>query len=381
MRSLFCLVAAASAVACAPAIGADCTASQLHASAASIIEPCTKRLDQSGLSEQEKAQTHFLRGRGYHRTRRFGQARADYEEAFRLDPRDAEILVSWANLDFREQHASDGIARLEQAYALSPTNAHVLRALGTVAADAGDTGTAFEFYTRALRSDPTEPYALYFRAQVYRNRHEFKEAIADADALVAIPRQIIEIFLDQAGEIRDFHAIALALRGEILDAAGQSDAAARDFDAAVAVERTAQTLIARGRYLRRMPERRSEALADLEAAVALEPRSYDAQFGLGMVLIALKRYEDALHAFDVAVAAAPTGSALIMRARMSRQLGHTEDAVRDYMTAFLIDPRQRQYAINAIRAAGYWASEEIPREITPALHDALRACMIDIKCN
>jgi len=35
----------------------------------------------------------------------------------------------------------------------------------------------------------------------------------------------------------------------------------------------------------------------------------------------------------------------------------------------------------ALNVAGYWRSSEEPTELTPALEDALRACMLDERCN
>jgi len=366
-----------------PAAAADCTLQQLQISSFSVIDPCTKRLEQTGLSDRDKSEAYFVRGRGYHRTHRWELARADYEAAVRLDPKNEEILLSWSNLDIRERHMQDYAARVEQAYALNPNNPHALRAVGGMFDAFGDGDKALEFYAKALSIDPNEPFALYLRALLRWDRDELKAAIADADALVSIPRQAIDEygFLDKAGVLRDFHAIALALRAELLDAAGQRTAAAADFDAAVATERSATTLYKRGRFLRAIPERRGEGFADLEAAVVLEPRNDEAQYELGLALVELKRFDDAFHAFDAAVKARPRGPSLRMRARMHRELGRTDEAVRDYVTAIAVDPDERQFAINAMRAAGYWTSRELPRAVTPQLVDAVRACMIDTKCN
>jgi predicted Zn-dependent protease len=236
----------------ASALAAECTMAQLGISPSSVIEPCSKRLDLPDLNARDKSLAHFVRGRGYHRTQRLDDAARDYRKAFDLDPKNADILVSWANVDFRQRRWRDYKARTDQAYALDPNHPRVLRAMGTMVWDAaGDEDKALEFFDKALRIDPREPLVLYFRAELLKDRRKFKEAIADADALVAIPRRTLDEygFLDRDGVVRDFHVAALLRRAEILEAAGQLDLAAKDLDAAVAIERSARTLIPRGWFL------------------------------------------------------------------------------------------------------------------------------------
>ena len=383
MRStVFSLLLAGAALSLSPAFAADCTMEQLQVSPFSVIEPCTNYLLRS-VSDSEKSQAHFVRARGYHRTKRFAEAHADYDEAFRLDPKNAEILVDWSHLDIRMRHMQDYAKRVEQAYALDPNNAHVLRAVGGMFSTFGDDDRALAFYTKALSLDPSEPYVLYFRALLHRDRRAFQEAIADAGALIALPRAITDNYpyLDTDGAMLDLHAQALVLRAELLEATGEPQLARLDFDAAVATERTVRTLYKRGWFLSGIEERRNEAVADFEAAVALDPKNDQAQYGLGMVLVRLKRFDDAFRAFDAAVKAHRTGFSLRMRARMHREFKRTEEAARDYEEAIAIDPQERQYAINAMQRAGYWPSRELPRTSSQQLRDAVRACMIDIQCN
>jgi tetratricopeptide (TPR) repeat protein len=226
---------------------------------------------------------------------------------------------------------------------------------------------------------------LYFRSGLYLQQRKYKEAIADADALAAIPRKTLDEygFLDTDGVMKDFHVTALIHRGEIHEAAGRLDLAATDLDAAVAEERSPRTLVPRGWLLKSLPERKAEAFADFAAAAQLEPNNDRAQYGLGIALVGMKRFEEAFRAFDAAVTANPTrGAYLLMRARMHRQFGKTEDAVTDLESAFMRDPEQTvEMTQYALRHAGYWTSTEPPRAMTPALRDAIRACMMDLNCN
>ena len=385
MHSKFILAFAFAVFAPAGAFAADCTMVQLGISPFSVIDPCTARLKQPGLTDSEKSLAHFVRGRGYHRSKRLDQAHTDFRAAFALDPKNEEILLSWSNVDLRQGDYRSYAARVAQAYELNPDNPHVLRTVAVMFGNLGDREKELEFLGKALSIDPAEPFALYFRSERYWKQLKFKEAITDADALVAIPPKTLQDgggYLDEDGVVRDFHATALVRRAKILNDAGQLELAEKDYDAAVAAERSVRTLAARGWFLRENPQRREAALRDLEEALRLEPDDFAAQYSIAFTYVELKRWQDAFKAFDAAVEARPhDGVSLRMRARMHRQLGRTDEAVRDLETAIRRDPKELDGTMHALRNAGYWTSRQKPRGMTPEFRDAIRACMLDTSCN
>jgi len=384
MHSRFILALAFAHLVPAGALAADCTMAQLAISAYSVIDPCTARLKQQGLTKTEKSQAHFVRGRGYHRTKRFDLAEGDYRKAFDLDPKNEEVLVSWSNVDLRKGDGSAYAARVEKAYELNPGNPHVLRAVGQMFHNFGEREKALEFYGKALDLDRAEPFSLYFRSGILAQQRKFKEALADADALVAIPRKTLDEygFLDEDGVVRDFRVAALLRRAEILAEAGQRDLAGRDHDAAVAIERSPRTLVPRAWFLFDVKESRPQALNDLQEAVRLDPRDGYAQHSLGLMLTDAKRYEEAFNAFDAAIRLQPhDGASLRMRARMHREFGRTDEAVADLETAITRDPDERVRTMASLRHAGYWTSRQAPQGMTAELRDAIRACMLDTLCN
>jgi hypothetical protein len=95
-----------------------------------------------------------------------------------------------------------------------------------------------------------------------------------------------------------------------------------------------------------------------------------------------RKNEEALAAFDGALKLDPHfGEALLMRARVHRSLDQTDFAVADAIHAVSVSPSARQVIIATLNVAGYWRSREDPTELTPALEDAIRACMLDKRCN
>src|SRR2546423_8299496 len=108
----------------------ECTMGQVAIDSASVITPCGELLAAHNLSDRDRAQAHFVRGRGYHRTQRLNEADEDYRAAFALDPKNEEILVSWSNVDLRLRRTDDYERRVKQAYPLNPQNPRLLRAVG-----------------------------------------------------------------------------------------------------------------------------------------------------------------------------------------------------------------------------------------------------------
>lgn len=372
------------------ASAAECTMGQVAIDSASVITPCGELLATQNLSDRDRAQAHFVRGRGYHRTQRFNAAAEDYGAAFALDPKNVEILVSWSNVDVRLRRMDDYMRRVAQAYALDRKNPRVLRMVGTLFSDRGEANKAIELYSKAIEIDPTEGFALYFRAREYRFKRQFAEAIADANALLAIPPARLNDalgFLDADGIVRDFRVKALLERAYSYQDSGRLDLAEREYDAAVDAGRSAPALAARAHFLGFYVERKDDALRDLTEAVHKEPRNYHALHALGISLARFKRFEEAFAAFDAAVTARPDYTAgLIMRARMHRQFGRTDAAVDDLKVAVSLDRweldgiRELNGLMNALRHAGYWSEPGLPSGRTRDLDDAMRACMIDPQC-
>ena len=286
----------------------ECTMGQVAIDSASVITPCGELLAAHNLSDRDRAQAHFVRGRGYHRTQRLNEAAEDYRAAFALDPKNEEILVSWSNVDLRLRRMDDYKRRVKQAYALNPQNPRVLRTVGALLFNFGEGDKAFEFYSKAIEVDPTEGFALYYRAREYRFKRKFAEAIADASALLAVSQAGLNdarSFLDEDGIVRDFRVKALLERAYSYQDSGRLDLAEKDYDAAVDVGRSAPALAARAHFLGFYVQRKDDALRDLTEAVHKEPRNSNALYALGISLAGFKRFEEAFAAFDAAVTVRP----------------------------------------------------------------------------
>lgn len=381
---LLLLVGAGHGMAVAADISVGCSLSMVDVAPVAVIEPCSKVIADKTTSPADRGYALFIRGKGYHNTKRFDLARQDYDVAIDLTPDNEELFVSRANIAFRSGRREDGVSFLQKALALNPSNGHALRTMGTMLQDAGHREQANRYYSMALAADPRDAYALIFRSRNNIELRQLDEALKDADELVAMAPDDInrQGYLDGRGDRLDFHVLALENRANVYDTRRQFDLAERDLNAAVAYSRSALALGARGKFLAYKDGRDKQALFDLNEAISLGSADAEVFYAKGMVHMHFREAQEAIAAFDGALRINPHwGSALRMRALVYRQLDQTDLAVADTLHAVAVSPWARRVTLDAASRAGYWRSSEDPTELTPALEDAIQACMLDKRCN
>jgi tetratricopeptide (TPR) repeat protein len=365
------------------AVAQQCTVERMEVAPLAVLEPCSDLLKQTEMPSAQRAEALFVRGRAHHRNGSIDLAADDYDEALKLAPDNEEIHLARANIDFRRGLDDEALVRIQKAISLNPKNPRVLRSIGAVFSSAGQIEEAMRFLSAALLIDPAEPYALLLRSQLHAQKKRYKEAIADADALVKIPPETINRigFLDSAGKRRDFHVAALTHRAELYEDAGDDEMAQRDYDAAVAYKNAPEALLARGEFFATRPGKEAAALRDLDAVLQVETDDARVHFVRGIALSNLKRPRDAVAAFDAAIRLRPSYPvAFRMRSRAHRELGNDDAAVQDFVVAMRQDSALLRQTMPALAAGGYWQTTEIPTAFTAELHDAIRKCMLDGKC-
>jgi tetratricopeptide (TPR) repeat protein len=362
----------------------DCSTEQMELDPRSVIAPCSEKLQRSDLSPSERGMALLIRGRGYHRSGQIPLAGVDYDQALQLIPENDELWMSRANVYFRSDNYRMGDRFLAKAHQLNPRNALVITMMGMRARNMRQLSVAHDYFSGALSIDPGEPYARSLRATLLFKKGQFNDAFGDIDILVAQNPSVINRkgYLDEDGRMRDFHIVALVQRGYMFRDLGKYEQAEKDFNAAVAYKRSAESLASRAGFLMNRPGRMEDALADSENATSLDRGFRDAFYTQGSILVRLKRFQEAFVAFDQSVKIKPDDpEALQMRARMHRAAGCTDEAVQDIEAAMTMSPIIVRRTMPALRHAGYWRSHDEPREFSRELHDALRACMLDPTCN
>ncbi|MGW0608851.1 tetratricopeptide repeat protein [Streptomyces sp. NPDC002644] len=158
---------------------------------------------------------------------------------------------------------------------------------------------------------------------------------AAGDVVVAA----LEVLLAQRTLGPAARAHAHVVRGRHLEVAGQEEAAAAEFDRAVALDPdSAAARFHRGRaHLR--AGREEEAVDDLAAAVRLDPTDARALFQRGEAHRRAGRWDEALADLTATLALDPGHTrALGSRGQVHRQAGLLDEAIADFTAALALDP-------------------------------------------
>jgi tetratricopeptide (TPR) repeat protein len=253
--------------------------------------------------------SYLLRGYIFGQQKNWTAAEREFSEATRLlqkhpDPAAEYVLrVNRGVLDLSRGNAGAAVQELRAAVELDPSRYHAYLGLSEAYAKTGEPRHALECLARAIEHDNRQPRLYRARAELLRAAGQHDAALADLDA-----------------------AIRCRAAG-----ASPEDRAADQLE-------KARTLFDMGRYDR--------ALAACEEARKL--RSADPQVHrlLGLTLFKLKKYADALAAFDRCPSSGKEADAAIVQARVQAriELGQLDALVDEYSRALAVTPRADLYA-------------------------------------
>jgi putative PEP-CTERM system TPR-repeat lipoprotein len=114
------------------------------------------------------------------------QARAQYSEAYKLDPKNLAALLSLGSLDSLEGHYADAAGHYETVVKADPHNAVAMTALGQLATLQGDKAGGVKWFKQAIGAAPKSPAAYVGLVALYSESGQFDEAVSTAKQLVAV---------------------------------------------------------------------------------------------------------------------------------------------------------------------------------------------------
>jgi Flp pilus assembly protein TadD len=205
--------------------------------------------------------------------------------------------------------------------------------------DSGDRGSAEAILATAIRRRPEDPQARELLGRVAMGR------ATDAAAAGASPERVRSLYRDAwdqyrvAAEARPDDAVLQASAGLVALSAGDSDAALRLLDRAIALDpdRPQPRLFAGQIRLERGLH--AEAARDFEAVLALDPREPYAMASMAMVRLAEDRPAEAVSLVAEARRIAPEDPALrVQEVRVLRLAGRAAEAIARMLA---VPPGQR----------------------------------------
>jgi tetratricopeptide (TPR) repeat protein len=216
---------------------------------------------------------------------------------------------------------------------------------------------ASEYFTKRLRSNPKDAWALKCRARVHLARGDRVAATADFDEAIRLAPDGTTFIArgstwhargDFDRAIKDFgdalrlepeNAIAFNNRGAAREARGDLDPAIKDFDEALRLDpKLAIAFNARG-VLRSRKGDHDGALRDLDAALGLDPGLAPAYAHRGRVLSAKGQFDRAIDDFDQALRFdSKQVAVLASRGEAWKAKNDADRAISDFDKALRLDP-------------------------------------------
>ncbi len=190
----------------------------------------------------------------------YAHAEADLTAALGVAPVDPSLYVDRGYFYMRRLRYADALADFAMGAQLKPTDAIFPFAVGRVENALGRHARAIDNYNRALALDPANGRAMLARAEARFHRGLLRSAWQDYTGSLALSL-----------EHKDDLFFAWLGRGYVAMMLGDLDAAVADFDAALAINPDAFNALSWRGYAHELSGRHDLALADYERAYAYDP--------------------------------------------------------------------------------------------------------------
>jgi tetratricopeptide (TPR) repeat protein len=265
--------------------------------------------------EPNRAEWHYDLGTLYERLGQGRIALAAFEDAAHLDPQNPEYLHRTGTLSREMNHPTKAIDYLQAAVELDSEQASWFFELASAMASEGRYDEAWVWSDRSIALDPKDAQYRALAGRILRNLRRHSEAESHL-------REALQLDSQQAAA----HELALLLESD-----GRTDEALAEYEAAVAIEPEHATYHYHlGALLRRVGQLDSAA-SSLSRAIELHPSLADALAELGAVYEETERDADALLLYDQAISIDPGNAGHYLRAgALSHKLGRAQEA-RDYL--------------------------------------------------
>jgi tetratricopeptide (TPR) repeat protein len=262
------------------------------------------------------------RGMAYTRKKQYDLALPDFNEAIRLNPKNAAAYLDRGDEYNYAKDYDHAIDDLNQAIRLSPKNATAYHYRGNAFGGRGladdekddyshasqDYTQAIQDYTDAIQRNPFYAYAYYGRGLAYDRRGLEHDNADDYDHALQDYSEAIRLGVKNAG--------AYAYRGLAFSQKGEYDRGIQDADQAIRLNpRDAFAYIERGgAYLRKGEP--DQAIQDFSVAVRINPKDTGVYLARGDAYLLQSNFAAAASDFESVISVAPSSRAALYAALM-----------------------------------------------------------------
>jgi tetratricopeptide (TPR) repeat protein len=273
------------------------------------------------------------------------KALADFEQAHALRPNDVDTLNSIGSMLIRLDRHEEALVRFDAALAIDGRNAEALFGRADANYNLGRwRAAATAYHARAALPKPLD--ALVLEAKSLSQAGDSKAAMAAYDRAIRLDRQ---------------STAALTGRAALFEANGDTAKAVADYGRAIAAAPTEASFRVQRAFALRTSQP-AAARADIDAALKLDPKSTYALNALGLIQHDAAEYDEAIAAFDKALALeSDYEAAYYNRGNAYAAQGRQDRAIRDYNASLRLSPRD-PVTLNA-KGEAYRQVDDYPRAI------------------
>ncbi|QMW24242.1 tetratricopeptide repeat protein [Sandaracinobacteroides saxicola] len=279
---------------------------------------------------------------------RFDDALADFERAVTMQPNSAEVLAARGLAKVWKRDFAGARKDLDAAAALKPDVPRIFHARGVMADFEGKPADAVAAYSRALELKPNNSFALGRRAYAQQALGKTDAALSDAAQAIKLSPRWSDLYLLRANILRrqgkteaaiaeatalmaanPEDAYAHAVAGSILAAFDRREEAMKAFDRAIAIRPDPYFYLARS--ARWLPSEKARKLADLDAALKLNPGYTSALAAKAETQADAGDIPGALATLDAALKTSPDDRGLLtVRGLLLAKKGDMARATKDF---------------------------------------------------
>jgi len=314
----------------------------------SRYRPTDGELSASLATTPKSAAAFVERGNNLLERGRYDDAIKDFTAALALDPKNALALADRGIARVWKDDAVGAENDLSSAAEIDPRNAVIFRARGLAADRRGKPRDAIAAYTTALDIEPNNSFALIRRAAAYRAAGDNESALKDATAVLKADPTMIDAYLLRANIYRTMgkkdeaigeaaavssanpsNAYAQTMAASIYGAFQMNAEALKAYDRAIAIKPAPYIYVSRSEH--RPKSDITGRLADIEAALKLEPGSAEALGAKAQLQRETGDFAGAVATYNAALAKEPDSTYwLIERGIVFAKEGDLQAANKDF---------------------------------------------------
>jgi TonB family protein len=183
---------AVAAICLSPAAADDATdCGNPSVDAAQRIAACSTVITSDGLDVSAKSQALNNRGHAYHDIKDFGHALADFDEAIKIDPGNADAFNKRGNLYWSKFEDDRAFQDFSDAIRIAPRAEYFLNR-GDKYSLLGDDDRAISDFDQAITLNSQLAVAYRYRGAAYSRKNDFARAMQEYDRSVQIdPRSAV----------------------------------------------------------------------------------------------------------------------------------------------------------------------------------------------